>query len=405
LSETVEIVKLGSAGDGVTADGLYVPYTVPGDSVRVRREGARGYAEEIVTGGPWRATPPCRHFTRCGGCALQMIAREPYLAWKRNLVVETLKQRGFADVPVEDIRAVGPRTRRRATFKAHKEMSGVEIGFYAPGSQTLIDIQDCPILTPALFVVIAPLRNALNDIFKMGEKAELHATLTDTGIDLTIRQKRARKLDWLVGAAAMSRDLKLARLSWNDELIALNSQPMHRIGPFSVALPPESFLQPTREGERILQDLVRQDIGDAKRVADLFAGCGTFALTLADTCTVHALDHAGPHIAALLAAAKAGRGKLTAETRDLFRRPLMPAELARFDAVILDPPRPGASAQVRALAESKVPRVLYVSCNPASFARDARTLADGGFQLSRVVPIDQFLWSPHVELLALFSRA
>jgi 23S rRNA (uracil1939-C5)-methyltransferase len=404
VSEIVEIVKFGHGGDGVAQDGLFVPYTVPGDVARVGRDGPRGALDEIITPGHWRTEPPCRHFTRCGGCALQHVARERYLAWKRDLVVAALKQRGFTDAAVQDIRAVGPGTRRRAIFKACKGGQGLELGFYAPRTQTLIEVQDCPILAPSLFAVIGPLRKALNGILTMSEKTELHTTLTDTGIDLTIRQKRPRRLDWLVDLAVMAQSLKLARLCWNDELIAMNIQPAHRIGTFDVALPPESFLQPTAEGERILQDLVHEEIGSAKRIADLFSGCGTFALTLADTCAVHAVDNSGPQIGALLAAARTGSAKVTSETRDLFRRPLLPAELSRFDAVILDPPRPGALEQVRALAQSEISRVLYVSCNPASFARDARILSDSGFHLSRVVPLDQFLWSPHVELFAVFIR-
>jgi 23S rRNA (uracil1939-C5)-methyltransferase len=404
VSEIVEIIKLGHAGDGVAQDGLFVPYTVPGDVARVGRDGTRGALAEIIMPGPWRGAPPCRHFTRCGGCALQHVAREPYLAWKRDLVVAVLEQRGWADAAVEDIRAIDPGTRRRAMFKAQKARQGVEFGFYAPRTQMLIDVEECPILLPSLFAVIAPLREALGGIVGVGEKVELHTMLTDTGIDLTIRQKRPRRLDWLVDLAAMAQNLKLARLCWNDELIAMNIQPTHRIGKFTVALPPESFLQPTAEGERILQNLVREDIGSAKRIADLFAGCGTFALTLADRCVVHAVDNSGPQSGALLAAARVAGAKVTSETRDLFRRPLLPAELSRFDAVILDPPRPGALEQVRALAQSEISRVLYVSCNPASFARDARILSDGGFHLSRVVPLDQFLWSPHVELFAVFTR-
>src|SRR5258705_2853201 len=176
------------------------------------------------------------------------------------------------------------------------------------------------------------------------------------------------------------------------------------IGRFTVALPPESFLQPTKEGEAIVQELVREEAGKAKRIADLFSGCGTFALALAEGRSVHAVDSAASQIEALAQAAKAGRATLTTDVRDLFRRPLLASELARFDAVVLDPPRPGATAQVQALARSAVRTVLYVSCNPASFARDARILVDGGYRLTRVVPLDQFLWSPHVELFARFTR-
>ena len=404
MSEIVEIVKLGHGGDGVTADGLFVPYTVPGDVARIRREAARGQLTDLVTSGPWRGLPRCGHFTRCGGCALQHVAAEPYLAWKRELVIAALKQRGFADAPVEAIRAVDPGTRRRASFKARATANGVMLGFYEPGSRNLVDLEECPVLVPRLANLMAPLKTHLRALLKLGETGELFCTTTDAGVDVSLKLKRARSPGLLSELAEFASALKLARLSWNGEPVVMAREPTLCVGRFTVALPPDCFLQPTEEGERILQVLVREHIGSARRVADLFSGCGTFALTLADGHMVHAADSVAPQIGALQAAAKEERVPVTAETRDLFRRPLSTAELASFDAVVLDPPRPGASAQVQALAQSKAPRVLYVSCNPASFARDARVLADGGFNLTRVVPLDQFLWSPHVELFAVFNK-
>lgn len=405
MSETVEILHLGHAGDGVGADGLFVPYTVPGDVVRVIREGARGHVQEILTPGPSRVAPVCSHFGRCGGCALQMMAQGPYLAWKRDLVLNALRQRGFADAPLDEIHAGAPATRRRAMFKARADWGHVELGFYEPESRRLVDISECPVLVPALARLIGPLKAQLVRILKPGETAELHATATETGVDLSLKIKRPRGADLLTDLSELASALKLARLNWNGETIAMAAAPAMSIGRFIVALPPESFLQPTKEGETILQTLVREETGDARRVADLFSGCGTFALALAEGRAIHAVDSAEAQIEALTAGAKAGRANLTAETRDLFRRPLLASELAPFDAVVLDPPRPGASAQVQALAQSAVPTVLYVSCNPASFARDARILVDGGYRLTRVVPLDQFLWSPHVELFARFVRA
>jgi 23S rRNA (uracil1939-C5)-methyltransferase len=405
MTEIVEILRLGHAGDGVTADGLFVPYTVPGDVVRVSHEGARGRLLEIVTPGPSRADAACAHFGRCGGCALQMVARESYLAWKRDSVITALKQRGFADVPVEDIRAVAPGTRRRAMFKARANDRAVSLGFYEPESRTLVDIVECPVLVPELAALIAPLKTLLAPILRIGETAELHATAADNGIDLSLKLKRAREPELLMMLSELASSLKLARLSWNGELVALAATPLLRIGRFSVALPPESFLQPTKEGMRILQELVREEAGRVGRVADLFSGCGTFAFALAENRAVHAVDSTQPQIDALCAAAKAGKANVTAETRDLFRRPLLASELARFDCVVLDPPRPGAQAQAQNLAQSAVQEVLYISCNPASFARDARILTDGGYRLARIVPLDQFLWSPHVELFTRFTRS
>jgi 23S rRNA (uracil1939-C5)-methyltransferase len=260
------------------------------------------------------------------------------------------------------------------------------------------------VLVPVLARLIGPLKVQLAQILRPGETAELHATATETGIDLSLKMKRARSPDLLMALSELASALKLARLNWNGETVAIAATPAMSIGRFTVALPPESFLQPTTEGEAILQGLVREEAGSARRIADLFSGCGTFALDLAEGRAIHAVDSAEPQIEALMAGAKAGRANLTVETRDLFRRPLLASELARFDIVVLDPPRPGATAQVQALAQSKVPTVLYVSCNPASFARDARILVEGGYRLARVVPLDQFLWSPHVELFARFAR-
>jgi 23S rRNA (uracil1939-C5)-methyltransferase len=404
MTDSVEILRLGHAGDGVTADGLFVPYTVPGDVVRIARDGPRGRILEIVTPGPSRTAPPCAHFGRCGGCALQMMAREPYLAWKRDCVVTALKQRGFAQPPVEQIRSVPPGTRRRAMFKARGMGKAVSLGFYEPESRNLVDIAQCPVLAPALEGLIAPLKARLAGILRSNETAELHATATDTGIDLSVKLKRAREPDLLMVLSGIAAGLKLARLSWNGETVAMERTPSLRIGRFTVALPAESFLQPTAEGERILQDLVREEAGSAARLADLFSGCGTFALALAEGRAIHAVDSAGVQLDALAAAAKAGRASLTTEIRDLFRRPLRLSELAGFDCVVIDPPRPGAQAQAQVLAQSAVPKLLYVSCNPASFARDARILVDGGYRLARIAPLDQFLWSPHVELFATFLR-
>ena len=402
--EIVEIVKLGHAGDGVTADGLFIAGTVPGDVVRVTREGERGRLIELIETGPARAAPPCAHFGACGGCALQHVARETYLAWKRDVVLTALKQRGFADVPMDEIVAVAPGTRRRASFKAQRRGDQVAVGFYEAGSRDLVDLRECPILVPELARLIPLLRRHLATVLRAGETAELLATVTDTGIDLSLTLKRKREADLLMGLSALASALKLARLSWNGEDVAIVEVPSLRVGRFTVALPPGAFLQPTKEGERMLQQFVLDGAKGARNVADLFAGCGTLALALADHYAVHAVDSVAPQVDALVAAARQGRARVTGETRDLFRRPLLPTELTRFDAVVLDPPRPGAMAQVKALAQSKVAKALYVSCNAASFARDARILADGGYRLERVRPIDQFLWSPHVELFGEFSR-
>ena len=239
--DIVAIERLGHAGDGVAADGLFVPLTVPGDVVRIVRDGGRGRILRIITLGPSRVSAPCPHFGTCGGCALQMMAREPYLAWKRDLVVTALKQRGFPDAPVEEIRAVPPGTRRRAMFKAKRNGKGVALGFYEAGSRNLVDIGECPVLAPELAALIAASKAALTPILNPGEAAELHATLTATGIDLSLKLKRSRGPDLLMALSELAARLRLARLSFNGEVVALMQTPLLRIGRFSVALPPESF--------------------------------------------------------------------------------------------------------------------------------------------------------------------
>ncbi len=403
--ETVEIVRLGHAGDGVTGEGVFVAGTVPGDLARIRREGERGHLLEVITPGPMRAAPPCAHFGRCGGCALQHVAQPAYLAWKRDLVVTALKQRGFADVPVEAIHAVAPGTRRRASFKAQVIGGAVSVGFYEAGSRVLVDLSECPILVPELARLIPRLRNHLTKILRPNETAELLATATDSGIDLTLSLKRKRDIDVLMALSGMASALGLARLTWNGEDVAIAEAPTLRVGRFTVRLPPGAFLQPTKEGERALQRLVVAGVGRRAscRGSVLWlrharpGACREPARSMRSTVVAS-------HVDALMAAAKQGRGRVSGETRDLFRRPLLATELERFDALVLDPPRPGAAAQAKALAQSRVPKVLYVSCSASSFARDARTLVEGGYRLERVVPIDQFLWSPHVELFAEFSR-
>jgi 23S rRNA (uracil1939-C5)-methyltransferase len=397
VSEPVEILRLGHAGDGVASDGSFVRYTVPGDVVRVS-------PFEIVTPGPSRILPACSHFGKCGGCALQHVERETYLAWKRALVIAALAQRGFADVPAEPIRAVGPGTRRRAVFKARATGKGVALGFYEPESQNLVDIGECPILVPQLEQSLPNFRRALKKLMRAGDGADLHVTSTESGLDVSLKWKRATSPDVLMDLSSFAQEMSLARLIWNGELVALSDPPMIRIGKHKVYLPPESFLQPTEEGETILRATVAEGVGDRKRIADLFAGCGAFALALAEGRTILAAEDNAEMIAALAAAARERGSDVAAERRDLFRRPFLPAELQGFDAVVINPPRPGAKAQCEQLARSAVAKIVYVSCNPASFSRDARLLCDGGFALKRVFPVDQFVWSPHVELVAELER-
>jgi 23S rRNA (uracil1939-C5)-methyltransferase len=379
-----------------------VPYTAPGDLVRVED----GRLVEIVEPGPHRVLPVCRHFGVCGGCALQHLDDETYRAFKRDLVVQTLAQRGIEQVAVDASMAVAPQTRRRASLKALKQKGETKIGFNARQSHAVVDMHECHVLTPELFVLVGKLRVLMHAILRDGEQAELHLTEADNGFDLSLKTKRASTPAVTAQIAPRAAQTGLIRVTEGSEPLAEFEAPRLKIAGVDIRLPPESFLQSTTESERFLQSYVLENIGKAKSVADLFCGIGTFSLPLAAQAKVQAFDSDAAMIAALTAAARGAKGlkPLAAERRDLFRRPLMAAELNGFDAIVLDPPHAGAAAQTEQIAKSKTGRVVYVSCSPASFARDARTLIDGGFRLAAVTPVDQFLWSAQLELAARFER-
>jgi 23S rRNA (uracil1939-C5)-methyltransferase len=406
-THTVDIIRIGHRGDGETADGLYVPFTVPGDRVAVEAEGERGRIVEILTPGPTRSDPACRHFGVCGGCALQHLEATAYRAWKREQIVHALAQRGITDVEVAPLVAIGPGTRRRAVFAARLTTKGVVLGFQERMSHFIVDVHECPILHPDLAALIRRLREAIAPELPMRGQAEIGLTLTATGVDMTLGLPAttidAARRTRLANLAAA---LGLARLSVNGELAAQSRAPVMRWGGVEVAIPPGAFVQAVAEAEAAMQAIVSESVGEAKRIADLFAGCGAFAFHLARQAAVACFDSDGDAIAALTAAARNSKGlkPVAAERRDLFRRPLLAQELDAFDAVMIDPPRAGAKAQCEQLAASKVRRIAAVSCNPATFARDARILIDGGYRLGRVTPVDQFLWSAHIELVAHFER-
>lgn len=300
---------------------------------------------------------------------------------------------------------VPPQSRRRAVFKIKSLAEGLHIGFHAAKSHTVIDMHQCEVLTPGLFALVGKLRVALERQMGVGEAAELHVTQTETGFDAAFRWKRKLTPGLTTELSQALSGLGIARLTLNGETVFETAAPCLSLGGVAVTLPPNPFLQSTREGEAALQERVLKSVGKAKRIADLFSGVGTFTLPLARKVQVHAVEQDAPALAALAAAAKMpGLKPVTTETRDLFKLPLTPAELAPYDAVVLDPPRAGAEAQVRQLAKSKVPVIVYVSCDAASFAHDAAILVGAGYKIGPVTPIDQFLWSSHIELVAGFVR-
>ena len=406
-THTVEILRIGHKGDGETADGLYVPFTVPGDRVRVEGEGDHAKAVELIAPGPARTPPPCKHFTVCGGCVLQHVEEGAYRAWKREQVTLALAQRGIAGIEIAPLIPVAPRTRRRAVLTGRFVHDAIMIGFQERGTHFICDMAECHVLHPDLFALVEPLRKHLVGILPTQGRAEIDITRTDNGIDMTLGLPRV-EIDGALRTrlATFAATLGLVRLTVNGELVAQTQPPVIRWAGAEVTPPPGSFLQAVPEAERALQYLVVAGVGKAKRVADLFAGCGAFTFALAKHAAVAAYDSETDAIAALNAAARNAQGlkPITAERRDLFRRPLLEHELNAFDAVVLDPPRSGAKTQVEHVAKSKVPRLVMVSCSPATFARDARILIDGGYALTRVTPVDQFLWSAHIELVALFER-
>ena len=355
----------------------------------------------------------CRHFGLCGGCSLQNLSPEDYRAAKRDMVANALARTGPGDVPVAEPIIVPERSRRRAVFKLAKHKGEIEAGFHAARSHAIVDMRECLVLTPALFDLVQTLRLALEPILNEGEKAELHVTESDTGLDLAFRSPR-KLTPALTGELARAfRGKGIARIIFNNDVLMENAAPTVSLGGVKVTLPPHVFLQATRQGEAALQSHVLALTKGAKQVADLFAGLGTFTFALARHAKVHAVEQDGAALAALAAAARAfvpvgsgakGLKPITTEKRDLFKQPLAGLELKPFDAVLLDPPRAGAEAQVRALAASAIARIAYVSCDAASFARDAAILKSAGFAPGPVTPIDQFLYSGHIELVAGFER-
>jgi len=328
-----------------------------------------------------------------------------YRDLKRQLVLDALAREGLSGAVVEQVVQIQPATRRRATFKAEKRDGTTRIGFHAAASHTIVDMLECRVLTPELVRLVPLLREMTGERLKDGEKAELYVVQADNGFDVDLHGVPADAASTTWAARWMER-LGLSRVTAGGQIIAELAAPTVAIGRANVHLPPLAFLQPTQEGEMLLQGLVLVAVRQAKNIADLFAGVGTFALRLAERARVHAVDADGAALDALGAAARMAQKlkPVSLLRRDLFRRPLGAGELNPFDAVVLDPPRAGAVQQARELTQSKVPLIAYVSCSPASFARDARLLVAGGYRLESVTPVDQFIWSSHIELVARFSR-
>lgn len=406
---TLSVRALGARADGV-ADGetgaVYIPFALPGESVTADIQAARGRLVSIETSSPDRVGPKCPHYTVCGGCALQHLAEPAYLAFKRDLVIAALAGRDLAP-DVDKVVPLAPHTRRRATLTAARTAKGFVFGFHGRRTHEIVPIADCPVLTPGLMAALPEIGRIARIAAPSRGPLVVTVIETATGIDVSFTgvgkwfsaDDRMRLVD-----ATM--ETGLARVSIDGEVVLERTAPVLRAGAAFLTPPPGGFLQAAAPSEAAMVRLVSEAIGDARRIADLFSGAGTFSLPLAARASVHAVESDAASLAALSGAARRAPSlkPVTTERRDLFRQPLTRDELKRFDAVVMDPPRAGAEAQSANLAGSKVERLAMVSCNAASFARDMRLLVDGGWRIDRITPVDQFLWSPHIEIVAALSR-
>jgi len=412
VAEQIAIARIGHRGDGIAdtpAGPIYVPYTLPGETVEVEPwpgHPDRRHLIRVDVASAERIVPVCPHFGICGGCALQHWSAARYRDWKRALVVEALAQAGL-DAPVAALIDAHGEGRRRAVFHARRGTHDVlEVGFAALRAHHLVAIDRCPVLAPAMAGSIEAAWAIAETLEREKKPLDIQVTATDAGLDVDVRGSGPLTAARGGELARLAERHRLARLTRHGELVSQRAAPAVTIGRARVLLPPGAFLQATAAGEAALATLVIAHCEGAGRIADLFAGVGPFALRLAERSRVTAADNDSEAVAALKRAVAATQGLKPVETqlRDLYRRPFVPVELKGFDAVVFDPPRQGGEAQAHELAASAVPRVVAVSCNPATFARDARILVDGGYRLVAVTPVDQFLYSAHVELVARFER-
>lgn len=404
----LHIERLGHRGEGVARDGaarVFVPYALADETVLADVEGSQGRLVKIVEPSPERIAPVCPHYGHCGGCAVQALRMEAYAQWKRGLVETALRNAGL-DLPVEPLVDAHGAGRRRVTFHARMEEGRARVGFMAARSHEIVEIDACPLLVEELAGALPAARDIARVLAPRGKPLDLAFTATTAGMDVDLRGPGPLEEEEASALIAVAGDHDLARLSNHGRLVALRRSPMVAVGPAQVPLPPGAFLQATAAGEAAIAAEVLAAVGGAKRAADLFCGVGAFALRMAQKTRVSAYDSGAEAVAAMLAGARAATGlkPLEGEARDLFARPLTALELAAFDVVVFDPPRAGAEAQAREIARSTLEKTVAVSCNAQSFARDAAILIKSGFAVQRIVPVDQFRYSPHVEIVAVFLR-
>ncbi|MFD1695173.1 class I SAM-dependent RNA methyltransferase [Roseibium aestuarii] len=407
-AQTLTISTLGHRGDGIAetpAGSLFVPGSLPGETVRAKVDKGRATVLELLEASADRVTPICRHIDECGGCTVQHLATAPYLDWKRDMVVKALATHAI-EAPVAPTIASAPHSRRRAVLTATRAGRAILLGYHQKASHKLTDIRECPVLMPEIVRLLPGLRKLSSEL--MPKKGDLRFTvlMTGGGADVAV-EGAARDFERRLPALSQATmELDLARLSVNGEVVLEIRPPQLTMGKTAVVAPPAGFTQATQEAEEALAGLVLDGLQGCRSVADLFCGSGTFALRLAMAANVHAVEGDAAAVKSLVQALNRTQGlkKVTTERRDLFRRPLMAAELAAFDGVVFDPPRAGASTQAEQLALSGVKRIVAVSCNPATLARDLRILLDGGYRIREVTPVDQFLYSTHVEAVAILKK-
>lgn len=402
---THQITRLGHLGDGIADGPVYAARTLPGEVVRGEVTGDRIEAPKIVTPSVDRVKPACPHYNACGGCSLMHASDEFVASWKTDIVRNALISHGI-ETDFRPIQTSPAHSRRRAVLSARRGKKTPIVGFHGRRSGTITDISSCKLIDPNILEALP----ALGELTGLGgsRKGELsiNATVSDAGLDVSVTGGKPldRALEAALGQAVHR--FGFARLSWDGEVIAMETPPAQSFGPASVIPPPGAFLQATREGETALLSAVHEAVGDADQIVDLFAGCGTFSLPLAEKASVHAVEGVGDMLKALDAGWRHATGlhEITTETRDLFRNPLYAEDLNRFDAAVIDPPRAGAEAQIEQIAASNLSVVAMVSCNAVSFARDAKILLDAGFEMDWVQVVDQFRWSTHTEQVACFRR-
>lgn len=403
----VTVDRLGHHGDGIAtgANGpIFVVGALPGEEVEGELIGDRLSEVRIVTPSPRRVKPPCSHAKSCGGCVLQHVDDGLVADWKVEVVKGALSGQGLS-APFRPIVTSPAKSRRRATFAARKTKSGALIGFHARASDTIIPIPNCQLLHPALLAALPGIEALVRLGGSRSQELAVTVTLSTGGPDVVVTGGKPLDSALHLELARAVEAHGFARLTWGDETVALRSNPVQVMGKATVVPPPGAFLQATEHGQDSLLAAVKEALGPQRRVIDLFAGCGTFALPLAETAEVHAVEGDGAMTAALERASRqtSGLKKVSAEARDLFRRPLEPDEFKGATGVVIDPPRAGAEAQMTPMAKSRVPVIAMVSCNPITFARDARILIAGGYVLDWIQVVDQFRWSSHVELVGRFS--